>query len=427
MSTLTACIIIFLLSLILYATNKLPMGIVGMLTVLALSVTGCLTAKEALAYFGNNNLIMTVSMFVVSAGLSRTSLIDRFSDFVLKITGHSFKRTFLIYLVLAVILTNLMTSPGAVFCIVFPLAANACKDYGISPSKVMFPLGVTCVGCCCILPFGAAISRSGINQGLFDTYGITQTFSPINFTIGRWPMLILIPLWALTLGYKFAPEKPPVPIATVTLSKDEKTPLPKFADWAGVIIFVLVVILIFFGGKFNLAAWQVAMGGALLTVICGTLTRKEAIAALPIDLGFMLVGALAMAGALTNTGAGNVIGDALASVVGNIHNNYALGAVFFLIPFILTQFMQNQAVINIFTPIVIMTCQALGANPVGLMVLITAAGLTAYMTPMATSTVPIMMGAGGYDIKSLVKQSLIPSSLFAAFYIFFTMTVLPCF
>ena len=427
MSTLTACIIIFVLSLILYATNKLPMGIVGMLTVLALSVTGCLTANEALAYFGNNNLIMTVSMFVVSAGLSRTSLIDRFSDFVLKITGHSFKRTFLIYLVLAVILTNLMTSPGAVFCIVFPLAANACKDYGISPSKVMFPLGVTCVGCCCILPFGAAISRSGINQGLFDTYGITQTFSPIDFTIGRWPMLILIPLWALTLGYKFSPEKPPVPIATVTLSKDEKTPLPKFADWAGVIIFVLVVILIFFGGKFNLAAWQVTMGGALLTVICGTLTRKEAIAALPIDLGFMLVGSLAMAGALTNTGAGNVIGDALASVVGNIHNNYALGAVFFLIPFILTQFMQNQAVINIFTPIVIMTCQALGANPVGLMVLIAAAGLTAYMTPMATSTVPIMMGAGGYDIKSLVKQSLIPSALFAAFYIFFTMTVLPCF
>lgn len=89
--------------------------------------------------------------------------------------------------------------------------------------------------------------------------------------------------------------------------------------------------------------------------------------------------------------------------------------------------MQNQAIINIFTPIVIMTCQAIGGKPTGLIVLITAAGLTAYMTPMATSAVPIMMGAGGYDIKSLVKQSALPSVLFAAIYIGFTMTVLPVF
>ena len=75
----------------------------------------------------------------------------------------------------------------------------------------------------------------------------------------------------------------------------------------------------------------------------------------------------------------------------------------------------------------IMTCQAIGGNPTGLLVLITAAGLTAYMTPMATSAVPIMMGAGGYDIKSLVKQSIVPSILFSAIYIVFTMTVLPIF
>lgn len=427
MNSLTICIIIFLLSLTLYAANKLPMGVVGVLTILALSVTGCLDPKAALSNFGNNNLIMTCAMFVVSAGLSRTSLVDRFSNFIGKITGRSFKRTILIYVILAVILTNLMTSPGAVFCIVFPLAAAACRDYGISPSKVMFPIGVTCVGCCCILPFGAAISQAGINQGLFETYGLKMNFNPIDFTIGRWPFLFIIPIWAMTLGIKMAPKTPPVPISAESFSAEQKTPLSKFADWSGVIIFALVVVLIFFGNSIGIAAWQAAVGGALLTIICGTLTKKEAIAALPIDLALMLAGALAMAAALTETGAGQVIGDALASVVGNMHNSYALGAIFFIIPFLLTQVMQNQAVINIFTPIVIMTCQAIGANPVGLIVLITAAGLTAYMTPMATSAVPIMMGTGGYDIKSLVKQSLLPSILFAAIYIGFTMTVFPCF
>lgn len=60
---------------------------------------------------------------------------------------------------------------------------------------------------------------------------------------------------------------------------------------------------------------------------------KEAIAALPINLAAMLVGALAMAGALSETGAGDVIGNALAAAVGGIDNGYILGSYIFLYSF----------------------------------------------------------------------------------------------
>lgn len=427
MNTMTICIIIFVVSLVLYGLNKLPMGVVGLGTILALVLTKCLDGNAALTYFSNNNVIMMASMFVVSAGLSRTSLIDKFSAFVSKMTGGSFRRTYLCYLILAMILTNLMNSPGACFCVIFPLAAQMCKDYDVSPSKVMFPLGLVCVACCCVLPFGASIQESGIFQGFLDTYETGLTFQALDFTIGRWPMLIIAPLWAWTMGYKIAPEQPPMPIAMTSVSSSEKKSLNHFADWAGVIIFFGVIILFFMGGKIGIPAWQACLLGAVLTVVCGTLTGKEAIAALPIDLACMLIGALAMAGALTATGAGDVIGDALASAVGGVHNGYVLGLIFFAIPFILTQFMQNQAVINIFAPIVIMTCKSIGANPIGLLVIITAAGLTAYMTPMATSAIPVVMGTGGYDIKSLVKQSWLVSPIFGVFYVLYVMTVLPCF
>ena len=198
-------------------------------------------------------------------------------------------------------------------------------------------------------------------------------------------------------------------------------------SFAGSDNWFFVIFLFFFGSKFGLAAWQVTLLGAVLTVFCGTLTGKEAIAALPVDIAFMLIGALAMAGAMTATGAGDVIGNALAAAVGGVRNGYVLGFIFFLIPFVLTQFMQNQAVINIFAPIVILTCKAIGANPIGLLVIITAAGLTAYMTPMATSAIPIVMGVGGYDIRSLVKQSWLVSLVFCLVYVLYVMTVLPCF
>lgn len=427
MSNMTICILIFVVSLVLYAINKLPMGAIGMATILALMFTGCLDAKSALTYFSNNNVIMMACMFVVSAGLSRTSLVDRFSKAVSRMTGNSFRRTYLCYLILAMILTNLMNSPGACYCVIFPLVAQMCKDYNVSPSKVMFPLGLVCIAGCCILPFGASIQEAGIFQGFLDSYETGITFSPSDFTKGRWPILIFAPLWAWTMGYKIAPEAPTNAIAMTAVSSQQKKPLSKFADIAGVVIFFAVIILFFVGSKIGIAAWQACLLGAVLTVLCGTLTGKEAIAALPIDLALMLVGALAMAGALTATGAGDVIGTALASVVGNISNGYILGLIFFLIPFILTQFMQNQAVINIFAPIVIMTCKAIGANPIGLLVIITAAGLTAYMTPMATSAIPIMMGTGGYSVKDLVKQSWLVSLIFCVIYVLYVMTVLPCF
>lgn len=427
MSTMTICIIIFVVSLILYGFNRLPMGVIGMSTIVALVLTKCLTGSQALSYFSDKNVVMMAAMFVVSAGLSRTSLIEKFSKFISRMTGGSFRRTYLVYLVLAMALTNLMNSPGAAFCVMFPLAAQMCKEFDVSPSKVMFPLGMVCIAGCCILPFGASIQETGIFQGFLDTYETGLTFNATDFTVGRWPMLIIAPLWAWTMGYKIAPEKPVIPIAMDSVATAEKKALNPFSDWAGVVIFFGVIFLFFFGSNFGIDAWQACLLGAVLTVICGTLTGKEAIAALPVDLAFMLIGALAMAGALTATGAGDVIGNALASAVGGVRNGYVLGLIFFLIPFALTQFMQNQAVINIFAPIVIMTCKAIGANPIGLLVIITAAGLTAYMTPMATSAIPIMMGTGGYDIKSLVKQSWLVSIVFTVIYVLYVMTVLPCF
>ena len=427
MSTMAICIILFVLTIILYGTNKLEMGVVGLGGLAALVLFGCLEPNDALTYFANSNVLMMMSMFLVSTGLSKTSLIDRFSAGVTKLTGNSFRRTFLCYIILAEILTSFLNSPLVAFSIVLPLVVQMCEDYNISASKVMFPVGLVCIACCCIMPFGAAIQQTGIYNGFLESYGFTPDFAATDFLIGRWPFLILVPLWAFTMGYKIAPEKPVVPVSLVTVSKREKKPLNPFADWAGVIIFFGVVVLFIFGGNLGIPSWLVCFTGALLTVICGTLTTKEAINALPINLAAMLVGALAMAGALSSTGAGDLIGQFISNAIGGVKNGYVLGAVFFLIPFVLTQFMQNQAVMNIFVPICLLACQAIGAEPTGLIILITAGSLTAFMTPMATSSIPAIMGACGYDIKSLVKQGWLVSLIFAAVYVLYTMTVMPAF
>jgi len=52
---------------------------------------------------------------------------------------------------------------------------------------------------------------------------------------------------------------------------------------------------------------------------------------------------------------------------------------------------------------------------------------SAFMTPMATPAVPQYMAAGGYDLKSVLKQSIIPCILFCVVSVFWTMSVIPMF
>ena len=95
----------------------------------------------------------------------------------------------------------------------------------------------------------------------------------------------------------------------------------------------------------------------------------------------------------------------------------------------------------IFHPIAIATCAYIGGNPVGLMILIQAACLSAFMTPMATSAVPYIMSAfmtpmatsavpyimecGGYDQTSMIKQGLLYSVIACVVSVGWIMTLYP--
>ena len=87
--------------------------------------------------------------------------------------------------------------------------------------------------------------------------------------------------------------------------------------------------------------------------------------------------------------------------------------------------MQNRGTMLIFHPIAIATCASIGGNPVGLMILIQAACLSSFMTPMATGAIPYIMECGGYDQKSMIKQSLLPALICCVVSVGWIMTVFP--
>lgn len=87
--------------------------------------------------------------------------------------------------------------------------------------------------------------------------------------------------------------------------------------------------------------------------------------------------------------------------------------------------MMNRTVMIIFIPIAILACKAMGANPVGIVLLVQSACLSSFMTPMATPAIPMCMANGGYDLKSIVKQSVIPAVILCIVSVLWIMTVFP--
>lgn len=427
MSQLAICLIIFALTIIGYCTGIYSLATVSLTSMMALALTGCLDVKEALGYFSNSNVIMIGGMCVVAAGFNRTSFCMKLANRISSISKGSISKMMLGYVVIGVLLSQFIQSPVVVFGIISPMLIASAEAMNIKPSKVIFPVGVATIVTCCTLPVGAGATISAELNGYIESYGYTahmvQMLDPMK---ARLPLLIISILWFALLGPKFAPDLEPTAMQAKEKKAAGKAPLSSFAEIAGIVIFFGDALALMFANNLHMQSWQICVVGALLMVICGVLKPQEAAKALPVSLLLLIAGSLAIAGALSATGAGDLIGGVIANVVAGLGgNSYLVGLIFFIIPFILTQFMSNRGTMLIFHPIAIATCASIGGNPVGLMILIQAACLSAFMTPMATGAVPYIMDLGGYNQGHMVKQGILFAVVACIVSVGWIMTIFP--
>ena len=411
---------------------KTTTGIVALCAIVLTGFTGLVPAKDILSNFSNSNALLISGMFIVSAGFNRTQAVNKLSNLVHKISSGNFTVMLAGYCLMTFVITNLVPSPVTVFTIIAPVLIASCNAMGVSPSKAVFSMCLVSVATCGVLPVGNGAVTYATQNGYFESYGYTayqmQMFDPFK---GRILAAIFVLVYAIFIAPKFCPDQPTVPIAE-SFAQDKRKgkdlpPLDPVREFLGYAIFVATTLGLVFCDKLGMATWQVALTGAAVVVVTGVLTPKEATQALPIRIVLMLVAALTVGGAMVACGLGDLIGEKLASVLGGTTNGYVIGAAFFIVPFLMTQFMQNQSVIHIFRPIVILTCQALACNPIGPNILMNAACLSAFLTPSATASVPLMMAAGGYDQKDLLKMGWLPAILICVISVGVMMTIFPAY
>ncbi|WP_194609986.1 SLC13 family permease [Clostridium vitabionis] len=426
MATTTLCLAVFAAMVFLFFLNKFPMWATAMGCALILVVTGCIDGKSALASFGSSTVITMASMFVVAAGLSRTQMVNHISRLLLKVTGGSFTKVLAAYVLITVLLGQFVPSIVALFALVYPLANSMCKEMHISPSKMMYPLAIASVSCSFIIePIGPYAAWYVTLNGYLENYGWTASKLTIwSETAVLLPVGIMTMLLAIFVVPKFLPEKPDMDIVSISDREiKQKEPLSPIREFLGYAVFIAVII----GLMAELPSWQVTTAGAVILVIAGVLSGREAIENLNMDTIILYVGVVIMGNALGNTGAAESIGNGLASVLGQIGNGYVIGFAIYVVAYLMTSFLYNRAVTTVLQPLVIMTCANMGCDPRGPMILCSLASMSSLITPMSTAVVPMAMSVGGYNQKSILKAGWVTGLLRGIVGALIAMTIFPAF
>lgn len=428
MQTMAATLVVFLLMIVSFSLNKIPMSLTSFIGMLLLVLFGCVSPADALSTIVNGTTMTIMSMFVISAGICKTGLIPKLTEIVGKISGNSLRKILASYVVVTFILAQFIPSTTAIFAIMCPLVVAVCEEMGVSPSKILYSVGiVTVVTAYTLTPIGPYAANFVENNGLFAQYGIVG-FENTVFTemILKLPATVCIMLWAIFGAPHFAPDKGlTAAVGVIKSSKKESANISVFQEIVCYMAFGVSVVA-FVCNNFGLDTWIIPAVGAALVVACGVLAEKEAFNNMGISIVLLYAGTACLGKAFANTGAGELIGNTVARLLGNTHNSYVLGFAVFVAAFVMTSLLYNRAVSKILIPIVLATATTLKCDPRGLIQMCYIGSMSSFITPMATSVVPMMMASGGYNQRDLVKMGWIPAVICCLSTVLFGMTLYPC-
>lgn len=136
---LTLTFIILGITVVLFMTNKLRADLVAILALLAFVLTGILTPVEALSGFSNSVVIMIAALFVIGAGILRTGLAQMAGTLLLRYSGDSEKRLFILLLIIVASVGAFMSNTGTV-ALMLPIVISIAISINSSPSKYLIPL-----------------------------------------------------------------------------------------------------------------------------------------------------------------------------------------------------------------------------------------------------------------------------------------------
>lgn len=400
MSPAVITLLFLAFAIVMFVTEKIPLGLTSMIVCVGLVVTGVLDVKTAFAGFIDSNVILFVAMFIVGGALFETGMANEIGGLVTKFAKT--ERGLIVAIMVIVGLMSGVLSNTGTAAVLIPVVIGIAAKSGFKRSRLLMPLVFAAA-------MGGNLSLIGapgnmIAQSTLEQIGLKFGF--FEYAIVGLPILAAGILFYATIGFKLLPNNEPGDDGGIFDQQRDFSKVPKWKKVLSLVILVATLLGMIFEDQIGIKLCVTGCIGAILLILTGVISEKDALKSIDLKTIFLFGGTLSLAAALQSTGAGEMIADKVVGMLGDEPSPLLLTFVVFIICCVLTNFMSNTATTALMAPICLSIAQGMGADPRAVLMACVIGGSCAYATPIGMPANTMVVGAGNYKFMDYVKAGL---------------------
>jgi di/tricarboxylate transporter len=156
---------IIFIGIILFVKDYFTIDTTSILIMALFIVSGVLSPEEGFSGFNHPATITLACMFVISAAVFKSGIIDGLSSKIIRIAKINYLLA-LVTLCTTAAVFSAFINDSAVVAIMIPMALLVCRETGISPSRLLIPISFSALfgGTCTLIGTSTNILVSGISQ-----------------------------------------------------------------------------------------------------------------------------------------------------------------------------------------------------------------------------------------------------------------------
>ncbi len=402
MSPAIKCLLLLAVVALFFVTEIIPLAITATGAAVACGVLGLIPAKQVFSGLSNSTVVLFAGMFVVGAAMFYTGLAQAIGNTVVKMCGTGENSLMFGLMLVGTVLSAVLSNTGTAACLL-PVALGICSAAKIPASRQLMPLAFAC-------GWGGIITMVGTPPNIIATGALTSAgLAPFGFFEFAWigiPVSIAGMLYMMFVGKYLLPKKQ-LDADQEIEQEIEANETSKSKQMVSGAILLGVVLVMAIGDKIGLKGIvtleMAAIVGALVCVLTGCLTEKQAYASIDWVTIFLFAGMMPVSSAMDKTGAGKLIAQWTVGLMGGSPSPLVVTGVLFILSCGLTQFMSNTASAALLCPIGVAISKQLGADPKAVLMAIAVAASCAFATPVGTPPNTLVLGPGGYNFMDYVK------------------------
>ena len=400
MSPTTITLIFLAFAVVMFVTEKIPLAVTSMIVCIGLVITGVLNVNDAISGFINSNVILFVAMFIVGGALFETGMANEIGSLVTKF-AKSERGLIVAIMVIVGVMSGFLSNTGTA-AVLIPVVIGIAAKSGYKRSRLLMPLVFAAA-------MGGNLSLIGapgnmIAQSALEPLGLSFGF--FEYAVVGLPILIAGILFYATIGFRILPNHDTEEDDSIFDETQDFGSVPKWKKVLSLVILIATLMGMIFEEQIGVKLCITGCVGALLLILTGVISEKDALKSIDLKTIFLFGGTLSLAKALEVTGAGELIADKVIGALGDHPSPVFFTLVVFLLCCVMTNFMSNTATTALMAPICLSIAQGMGADPRAVLMACVIGGSCAYVTPIGMPANTMVVGAGNYKFIDYAKSGL---------------------